>query len=784
MSPAEEQRSVAQEKIEKLLQSAEDSRKNKRIEHGLRGLLSGNFPVLKNDELVRAMPGHILGCVKEKKHDSLQALLISLGQASLITDVRIRERAVMVLAFAAGPLLEDEAADGSILLFSKVLAEWLRAETEFIEGYEVACQLLQRLVILFVRDSNWHDADHILKAFYDIVTGTCQKKASIRSIVSRTQRNIAQQDVLEHLYLLYIKDSSESVGKLPDLLVHIGKLSIIHALSILRESEECTGRDRLIQLLVHGGGLSAQIIHEYMQNDEPWFLICDMIQVLCQMKDDALYPLIEGALRFRDQRIQHEVLMCIFRAGGPGKTLRLVHALQHVVDPLKIVLIIELGKKPQAAVGDALRSLLNELLNQDAKANPELLSAIVTGLQKFPEESSLKYLGRLTAEIQNDKLDRTLLIPVAETRLMLEAELRHKAHKRIDDEGGVSFTDDPVVQQNSMNKVCQVEQLVAEFAADRSIEQATDLLFSKSVEYAREKDFETAERLRDRLFEANPGAIDKILEVDNIIAFERQSRVPISYLELWRKLQNTLGVQLFEQFYNSVEAETYRAGDIITKEGERDDRLYFINTGEISLHCKTGSSDTFLKRLRAGSVVGREQFFTASVSTITMKAVSFVELHVLRREVLAGLEVDCQEVENKIHDYCLGAIYVPDLLKISGVDRRNSVRYKLSVKIKIQLFDAYGRPGLRPFVSLLQDVSQGGLCFSIGISSKENARLLLGRKVQADVEIAGGNHVKLEGSIVGVVPDYCVTGSYRINVKMFETVPQAEIKYLLNTFTG
>jgi hypothetical protein len=778
----EDPQSVAQKKIEKLLQGAEDSRKDKRVKHCLRGLFTGDFMLLKNDELVRALPGYLAELINEKNYDRLNTLLSIIGQASLAEEIRIRERAVMILALAADALLLDADAEESIVLFSRILVEWLSAENEFIEGYEVVCLQLQRVVIVFIRNSNWHDADSILKTLDEITTGACKKKASMRSTVSRMQNNIARQEILEFIFLFYLKASGKVVDDICSLLVHLGRLAVLHVLSILRKSKEIEGRERLVRLLVLGGNNTAQIIHECMQNDEPWFLVCDMVHVLCQMKDGAFYPIIEEALRNCDQRVQNEVLMCIFRTGGPEKTVRLMRALQIVDDPLKILIVKELSKQPQAGSGKALCSLLNELLAKGKKGNTELLSAIVTGLQKYPDENSLKTLGRLIAELQNEQTNRALQMLVAETRSMLESELRHKAHRRTDDGNSISFTDDPVRKQNAINSTMHIERQVAELIADSKVGQASELLFLRSVECAREKDFEAAERLRDRLLEVDSGAIDKVIEADKIIQIEQQSRIPVSHLELWHGLRTVLGEDVYEEFYNALETETYLTGNLIAKEGERDGRLYFLNSGEISLHCKMGSSDSFLKRFRAGSIMGMDQFFSVTVWTATVKAASPVELQVLTRESLAMLEVKFQDIEKRIHDYCQGLINVPDLLKISGVDRRNSVRYRLPAKIMIQLFDAYGKSGQRPFVSLLQDISLGGFCFTIGISNPKNTRLLLGRQVHAKFLLVDRTHVSMEGTIVGVIPDSNMVGSYKVNVKFIEMLTQAELKYIINTF--
>jgi hypothetical protein len=71
----------------------------------------------------------------------------------------------------------------------------------------------------------------------------------------------------------------------------------------------------------------------------------------------------------------------------------------------------------------------------------------------------------------------------------------------------------------------------------------------------------------------------------------------------------------------------------------------------------------------------------------------------------------------------------------------------------IQLLGAFGKPLGRAFKGELSDISIGGLSFTIRITKKENARLLLGRKMNIKFVIPLGTSkqkIDKNGTVIGV----------------------------------
>ena len=70
----------------------------------------------------------------------------------------------------------------------------------------------------------------------------------------------------------------------------------------------------------------------------------------------------------------------------------------------------------------------------------------------------------------------------------------------------------------------------------------------------------------------------------------------------------------------------------------------------------------------------------------------------------------------------------------------------------------------------LADISIGGLSYTVRISKKENARLLLGRKVQVKVPAGEkpGESVQIIGDILAVRSTYAVENDFSVHVR-FDT---------------
>lgn len=752
-------------------------RKQKRIAHGLEELGGGNLELLHNDELAAALPDYLSDVADEDTIEEALQLLTRLGEAAVSDDKVLCSKAIMILSLSAERILAGENSTAMSGL-AEVLLAWLVRENEFIAGYEVLCRQLQAIGSFLLRCRLWLEAEQLLTALHDIHSGKVKKKNSMRSVVGRSLENVGNPEMIGNLYEDFFRLQGGQQRGIERILLLLGRPAVLHGLTLLEEREHSNERQPLIHFLTLAGRAASRVFEEKMLRDCRWDVRCVMLTILCDMKDDGVYPLIEMNLSYPDVRVQREAVNCIVRSGGEIMIQRLTESMRQVDDSLKNVIIKKLARLDSIIIRDALLALLDEIISGKDFSDELLLSSIVVALRPYPDTRALIQLRELRDYFEEAASSRKLMHLLDDTLLMLESEMRHRRHRKIESVN-VDFSDDPEAIRQAKRKTHDIEREIIGLLEQGKGELAAHKLFNRCVEAAREKDFVTAERLRDRILGVHSGSLDLVMEAEEIIGWERESKIPAHHFELWKALRQAIGVKQFEALYGALEPEEYQNDEIIAREGERDDRLYFINSGSVSLICTTGSAKTFLKRLQPGSVIGADQFFSISVWTVTARARTPVGLHSLKRSVLQELEQKFPGIAKNLQNYCAVVDSVPELLKMSGGERRSSARFPVEAIIRTMLVDAYGAAGNRSYVGQLQDVSQGGFSYSIGIANGENARLLLGRQVRFEMQLENDTTVEVQGLVVGIEPVENKKEMFKVHVKMIESLSAAEIRKIV-----
>jgi CRP-like cAMP-binding protein len=299
----------------------------------------------------------------------------------------------------------------------------------------------------------------------------------------------------------------------------------------------------------------------------------------------------------------------------------------------------------------------------------------------------------------------------------------------------------------------QKEKLVDQYVKQDNKEGAVKLLFDLIVTYAKKKDFPKAEMLREKLYEVDSMALNEIVRSGEIIEEEKSESIDRDHLVIWSNLYDTLSEEQANALYYAMKEATYDIDETIFKQGERNSNLYFINQGQLKLVYRDEERDVLLKTLGTGHIAGEDTFFFESVCTTSMITLSRVKLNFLEKDTLLKWRDEFPGLEPRLQEYCLKFKRVRDLLKAKNLDRRNQKRVRLSGKGMIQLLGAFGKPLGRAFKGELSDISIGGLSFTIRITKKENARLLLGRKMNIKFVIPLGTSkqkIDKNGTVIGV----------------------------------
>lgn len=319
------------------------------------------------------------------------------------------------------------------------------------------------------------------------------------------------------------------------------------------------------------------------------------------------------------------------------------------------------------------------------------------------------------------------------------------------------------------------ESLVDTYVSQNDVKAAVNLLFEMIVECAKRKDFVRAEAFRARLMEVDALALTEIIQSGEIIEEEKQQAIDPEHAAVWSRLYSTLTQEEGNALYFALKGEVVEATSGIIIQGEHHSKLYFVKRGELAMLWRTGSRETVLKRIAAGEVVAADGFFSESVSTISLVALSRVELLSLEKEVLIEWEKRLPSLEGKLRAFVLGSHDIPSLLKQHSLDRRANRRLKTPGSIMVQLLSAAGSPLGKPFRGDLADVSSGGVAFYAGIRDRKTTRALLGRPAVITIPIPGNvpplKFIK-KGSIVAI--SHSPFEGYCIHVELEERLSEQE----------
>ena len=91
-----------------------------------------------------------------------------------------------------------------------------------------------------------------------------------------------------------------------------------------------------------------------------------------------------------------------------------------------------------------------------------------------------------------------------------------------------------------MNNLLRYEELVDQHVRHDNKEAAVELLFDLILRHAREKNFEKAEALRERLFEVDPMSLTEIIKSAEIIEEEKNESIDPDHLDVWSGMYDLL----------------------------------------------------------------------------------------------------------------------------------------------------------------------------------------------------------------------------------------------------
>ena len=227
-----------------------------------------------------------------------------------------------------------------------------------------------------------------------------------------------------------------------------------------------------------------------------------------------------------------------------------------------------------------------------------------------------------------------------------------------------------------MNNLLRYEELVDQHVRHDNKEAAVELLFDLILRHAREKNFEKAEALRERLFEVDPMSLTEIIKSAEIIEEEKNESIDPDHLNVWSGMYDLLTTEEAHTLYLAMKNSTYDTDEPVFRQGELNSKLWFMNHGRLKMFYTLGDRELLLKTLGPGDIAGEDTFFSITVCTTSLITLSQVKLSFLDKDTFTKWKDRYPNLSSTLTDYCLRAGSIQNLLKL---DYQVFIIYKMKI---------------------------------------------------------------------------------------------------------
>ncbi|MEN8190817.1 MAG: cyclic nucleotide-binding domain-containing protein, partial [Thermodesulfobacteriota bacterium] len=670
-----------------LMSQNEQQRQHTRVQSGITALSQGRLESLKNEEVLRHLPGTVENLLERSKDGAAAAIIENIVLAVKNDDPALRKSGALGLGLVGERLVELDQWSWVIKL-TPILMVWLRESNEANAAYERSVWILQEVMSYSWQHDEKGRAEQILNLFYYIRSGELEKPPKIRALIGRIQDKSVDLSVLRS----YLR---ECFGKPVDelkchMIIMQGPVAARFLVDTLLESESRSNRIRLIKLLSMVGSTLPPVIMERLPNRMPWFGKRNLIRLLGETGSEEYAEEVTGYLTHDDLRVQRETISTLFKIGGSQKKELLLSALEKSGEKFKPLIVQLLESVSDKEVSEALLELFKDIKYFSDDIQGELLINICKtlgasgsrkGIRLLNELSSSKEYGKSTGERRSIRQSAEEAIESIESTIrrqrLQEAEDKVKEWEstaQVSEKSGGEETENkpapPETKEASETQEADKTgeagdgefEPVTNFAEERQVyellrndkESAAKLhlldLIGDSVKAQR---FDDAEGLRKRLIEIDSTALTEIIKAAEMIEEGMSKGVDKNYLATWSNLYDLLSTSEFNTLYYSLEQKKYESEELVVERGASQYRLFFINKGRIKLYFSTEDEDVLVKTLGPGEILGGETFFNASVWTIDAAAMGNVELSFLTLEALRVLGDGSPPLESSLQQYCL-----------------------------------------------------------------------------------------------------------------------------------
>ena len=169
------------------------------------------------------------------------------------------------------------------------------------------------------------------------------------------------------------------------------------------------------------------------------------------------------------------------------------------------------------------------------------------------------------------------------------------------------------------------EALVDQYVAQNQKSEAVELLLKLVEKYAKEKDFERAEVLRERIYSVDPMALNAIIKSEELIEKEKGESIDDDHRNVWEAFYKELNPDEAHTFYYTLKEASYGVDEFVFRQGAQNSSLYFIDFGQLRLIYTQRNDDLLIKSLSSGDIAGEDTFFSISICSSSLVTTSAVK---------------------------------------------------------------------------------------------------------------------------------------------------------------
>ncbi|MBM9518728.1 cyclic nucleotide-binding domain-containing protein [Desulforhopalus vacuolatus] len=793
----------ASEKAQRLLSIGEKTRRKKRIEAGVKRILSGEKDVLASEEMLQYLPLAIGKLGRGGRTGTAMALLEELCRTIDADSGKAQKhRTPQVQSLVAlGELLlsteekeEDESRDEKLLVRTgEELSGPLLAEITEPGLFTGVIRLLYRIVY-----SHWEDSgraaagDALFAILCSVRAGGLQHSAALQEIVDNIQNELLTRRQFDRLLDLYL--NSVDGEKEGNRLIMQGSTALRYLVDTIMQMEDGGYRDRLIKLGVRFGAGLSLYIQERIPGHMPWFAKRNLLKLLAQVGSEANVDDVMACFRHPDLRVQREAFLTLNTLGGRHRRSLFIKAIDHSTETVQLMLIKALGERGNREVALKMNEMLEDFDSIKEKCREDILLAVVETLSRCNCQEALDILNKLLERRYHrawKRFSATVWAKVKKGVLQLQQDV-----KTIKEQGNIARK----IAKNAMRQAARIgrsaklekppQLMITGLPLEQTIhnvlrdggrkEEALRLILELLGQVLHSGNFTQAKRLRQWMVHIDNTAVASIMKADDMIKEEHGRSVFTCHLDVWGDLYEGLSSEEVDEIFGSFSHRRYELGETVVSQGDKISALFFINSGRVRFFSMHEDHNKVVKILGPGKVFGLEIFSDVSVWTFSVEAMESADISILPYDSVLSWRNTFPGLDRRLKQFCDGleneqSIAHPDH------NRRLHERFLINGTVKVSFLDSEGWPLGLDYLLPGIDISRGGVSCCAATLEQKNLQPLPGQNVDFSFTLKTGETKNMKGAIVAVRFNRRA-GNPTIHASFKELLDEKEVDILLETF--